>query len=98
MKEIRSERFRQKLLRLIDGRADLMHFAHHLNYLVHAEPVADWLLVRGIRGQNLSEWLSQKHGGSFIKAVQAIVQDVNKANGVKPIIFGRDYGKTPAIQ
>lgn len=95
MREIRNERFRQKLLSLLDGRADLMHFIHHLNYMVHAEPIANWLLTRGIKGANLSEWLEKKHGGSFIKAMQFIVQDVNRTNGVKPILIGRDYGRNP---
>lgn len=93
MREIRSERFRHKLLTLLDGRQDIFHHVYHLNYMVHGEKLADWLLIRGLKGENLASWLSTKHENSFLKAVAFIIADINKTNSVRPIIVGKDYGR-----
>ncbi len=78
------------LLRLLDGRADLMHHAYHLNHMVHAEPICAWLLKHGFKGERLAAWIQDKHEGSFLKMVSFIVAQVNRT-GRRPVIVGKDY-------
>lgn len=91
MRTIHSESFRQKQLRLLDGRQDLMHHMYHINNLVHGEAIADWLLKRGLKGALLKEWLLEQFKDSVIEMAKHIVKDVNNANKANPIILGRDY-------
>lgn len=91
MKQIKSESFRQKLLKLMDGRADLKHVIFVLNNLKHNEAVVDWLLRHGFKGARLVDWLQDKHDSNTLNMVKWIVAQVNHTNGFQPIIVGRDY-------
>jgi hypothetical protein len=89
-KTIATESFRQKQLRLLDGRQDLMHHVYHINNLVHGERVADWLLRNGFKGENLANWLRSEFDNSVIKMAAHVVSKINNAH-IKPIIMGEDY-------
>lgn len=91
MDTIRSEKLRQKLLTLMDGRPDLKHHIFHLNHLRYADQVCDWLLRHGFKGATLSEWIQDKHNGSFLNMVTFIVQQVNRRAKPKPLYVGKDY-------
>lgn len=89
-RQIRSESLRYKLMRIMDGRQDLLHHAYHLNHLVHAERVCDWLLRHGFKGERLADWLRDKHQNSFLSMVEFIVAQVNRT-ARRPLVVGRDY-------
>lgn len=90
--QIRSERLRQKLLRLADGHADkLQYHLFHLNNLVEADAVCDWLIFRGITGQNFLNWLNENFSGMFIPAYAHIRAEVNRQNTGMPVLIGKDY-------
>lgn len=91
-REIRNERFRQKLLQLFDGNPGLTHHIYNMNYLVHGDAIANWLLRRGLKGVRLQEWIQEKHQGSFLKMVEFIVADVNRA-APRAVRYGVDYVK-----
>lgn len=83
--------FREKQIRLVDGRNDLLHHIYMLNNFVHGEAIADWLLKRGLKGALLKEWLLSEFQDSVLEMVKHVVKDVNRARTTKPIIVGEDY-------
>lgn len=91
MGEISTESFRQKQLKLLDGRQDLLHHIYHLNKYVHGEAMADWLLKRGLKGALLKEWLLSEFQDSVTVMAQHIIKEINRAREIKPIIAGVDY-------
>lgn len=91
MAQIRSERFRQQLLRFVDGDARLTHAAFHLNNMKHGEQIVDWLLIHGFKGKRFFDWQAEKHRGSVIEVVKFVIAQVNHTNGVKPIVVGGEY-------
>lgn len=79
------------MLRLLDGRQDLMHFCYHLANFRHSEAICSWLLIHGFKGERLAEWLSERFEGKTLELVKYVVSQVNRTNGVRPIIVGVDY-------
>lgn len=90
MGQIRSERFRERLLSVMDGRGDLQHTVFHLNNMKHGPQIVDWLLVHGFKGARLVEWQKEKHHGSVIEMVKFIIAQVNHSRP-KPILVGGEY-------
>lgn len=91
MDQIASENLRAKLLKLIDGIGPSgVTYAYHLNQYVHVEPIVDWLLSHGFKGQIFVEWLKDKHKNSLLELVKFVVAQINRAPK-KPILVGRDY-------
>lgn len=83
-------RLADKIRRIIDGHPGLLHHAYHLNNLVHADPICDWLLRYGFTGQRLLDWMRDKHEGSVLYLIQYIVAHVNHSRP-KPLLAGKDY-------
>lgn len=84
-------RTREKFLRFVDGREDLLYYAFHLNQCKHREALLDWLLSKKLTGARFAAWVKDKHGNSFLAMLQHIVAEVNHARA-KPVIAGKDYG------
>jgi hypothetical protein len=90
MGQIKSERYRQKLHRLIDGNQNLIHFAYHFNHFVHAETMADYLLRAGLTGKRLEEWLIEKHNNSVLHCGEWIAAQLSHSAQRRTKV-GRDY-------
>lgn len=73
------ERLRQKFIRLTNDAPSCLHYVHQIFNLVHREPVVDWLLKHGIRGDDLTTWVREKHNGETFTAIAFIVGEVNRA-------------------
>lgn len=91
MKPSLTPMMREKFLRFVDGREDLLYYAYHLNQCKHKEPIVDWLLRRRLTGEKFAEWVRVKHDNSFLKMLQHVVSEVNRTR-LKPVIAGEDYG------
>lgn len=67
-KPIRSETLRMKLLDVLgDGDPRKLSYAlFHLNNLVEAEGVCDWLIARKLTGKRLEEWMNVSFKGMFL--------------------------------
>ena len=90
MEQIRSQRFRQDLLEIADGDARLTHACFHLNNFVYGPEIVRWLLRHGLKGARLHDWIKEKHDGSILEAVKAVVAQVNHSTK-KPVLVGKDY-------
>lgn len=91
MGQIRSEKFRETLMRLMDGDARLTHAVHHINNMKHGPEIAAWLLRHGYKGTRLFDYQRERYGGSVIEMAKGIVAEVNRTNGVKPMLVGGEY-------
>lgn len=89
---IRSENLRLKLLRVMgDGDPHKLKYAvFHLNRLVEAEAVCDWLIARGYTGKNLEGWIGEKFGGLFLPMYDYVRAKVCIQNIGRPVRLGKD--------
>lgn len=91
-KQIRSERLRNKLLQVCDGEWNrLQHALFHLNNLVEAEAVADWLISRRLTGKRLADWIAEEFQGTFLPMYDQIRSQVCRQNQGRPVLVGKDY-------
>jgi hypothetical protein len=96
LREIRSEKFRQQLLKIYDAKPYLGDFVQKLNCMRHGPAIAEWLIHRGLTGDSLISWMREKQGNSFLESMKTIAAEIERAPK-RPVLVGRDYIPPGAI-
>lgn len=90
LREIRSQKFRDQLLKIYDAKPHLGDFVQKLNRMRHGPEIAEWLIRRNLVGNTLIAWMQEKQGNSFLETMQTIAADIERAPR-RPVLVGRDY-------
>jgi len=90
LREIRSEKFRQQLLKIYDAKPYLGDFVQKLNHMRHGPAIAEWLIRRGLVGESLLTWMQEKQGNSFLETMKTIASEIERAPK-RPVLVGKDY-------
>lgn len=81
---------RELLLRLADGKKELLPAMWHMDRWVRADEMVDWLIRRGFTGDAFNELFMHQFNGSFLELGRFVLAQVEREKP-KPIIAGRDY-------
>lgn len=90
--QIRSESLRLKLLKVL-GDGDLPRLQYtlfHLNKLVEAEAVCDWLIANRLTGRRLQEWQQEKFKGFFLPLFDYVRARACRVRDGQAVRAGRD--------
>lgn len=75
---IPTERRRQLMLRVIDGRSENISIMYLFNDLRRCDSVLEWLVAHQITGLNFLHWFRVEAGNSPLEAMRLVLARIHK--------------------
>lgn len=88
-----TEAHRQLVLRIVDGKQELLPVVFFWHGFTRCEEILNWCLRNKLTGINLIAFLRETIGQRplVMQAGQEILKRIDKENELKPVIVGRDF-------
>lgn len=87
----RSERMRQKYLKITDGDGRLIHILFEINRCDFDEQIIDFYIFRGLTGSKLYEFAQDHCNGSPAKVIAFAMKRIERRNVARPRVHGLNW-------